>query len=68
MWCNVRFSLHFCVVNAVKTDTKLTLYHMGKNFIIQLTKIKFHIWRVTFFKNFLPLKTFGMNFRFLCNR
>ena len=29
---------------------------MGKIFIIYLTEIKFKIWRITFFKRFLPLK------------
>ena len=28
---------------------------MWNIFIIQLTKIEFKIWRVTFFKSFLPL-------------
>ena len=37
---------------------------MGNIFIIQLTKIKFKIWRVSFLKSFLPLKTFGMDFSF----
>ena len=40
------FSLLFFVV---KTDSKLTLHHMGKIFIIKFTKIKLKIWRVTFF-------------------
>ena len=51
---------HFFVLfYAVKTDTKLTLHHMWNIFIIQLTKIKFKIWRVTFLKNFLPLICLG---------
>ena len=30
IWCNVKFPLLFIVlINAVKTDTKLTLHHMG---------------------------------------
>ena len=50
IWCNVNFSSLFGVLfNVVKTDTKLTLYHMGKIIIIKLTNIKFKIWRVTFF-------------------
>ena len=53
------FGLLVCIFNAVKTDTKLTLYHMGKLLIIKLTKIKFKIWRVTFFKSFLPLNFLG---------
>ena len=53
IWCNVKFSLLFFVLfNAVKTDIKLTLHHMGKFFIIQFTMIKFKIWRVTFLKSF----------------
>ena len=49
------FYFFFVLFNAVKTDTKLTLHHMWNIFIIQLTKIKFKIWRVTFLKSFLPL-------------
>ena len=45
-------------LNAVKADTKLTLHHMGKLFIIYLIKIKFKIWRVTFLKSFFTIKTF----------
>ena len=37
---------------------------MGKTVINKLTGIKFKIWRVTFFKSYLPLKNFGMDFRF----
>ena len=32
---------------------------MWNIFIIQLTKIEFKIWKVTFFKSFLPLIYFG---------
>ena len=32
---------------------------MWNIFIIQLTKIEFKIWRVTFFKSFLPLIYLG---------
>ena len=53
---------------AVKTDKKLTLHNIRKIFSIELTGMKFKIWRVTFFKSFLPLKHFGMDFRCLCNR
>ena len=67
IWHKQVFSWHGSF-NAVKTDTKLTLHHMGKIFIIYLTKIKFKIWKVTFFKSFLPLKCFGMDFRFSRNR
>ena len=54
------FVFFFCVFfyvlfYAVKTDTKLTLHHMWNIFIIELTKIKFKIWRVTFLKSFLSL-------------
>ena len=58
----------FVLFNAVKTDKKLTLHHMGKNFMVKLTKIKFKIWRVTLLKSFLPLNVFGMDFRFSRNR
>ena len=46
---------------AAKTDPKLTLHHMGKNCISELTEIKFKIWRVSFFKSFLPLRNFGID-------
>ena len=50
------FILFFDVLfYAVKTDTKLALDHMWNIFIIELIKIKFKIWRVTFLKSFLPL-------------
>ena len=41
---------------------------MRKIFIIKFAGIKFKIWRVTFFRSFLPLKNFGMDFRFLRKR
>ena len=44
--------LWFVLFNAVKTDTKLTLHHMGKIFNTSLTKIKLKIWKVTFLKSF----------------
>ena len=53
------FFFVFVLFYAVKTDTKLTLHHMWNIFIIQLTKIKFKIWRVTFLKSFLPLICLG---------
>ena len=28
IWCNVKFALLFVLLNAMKTDSKLTLYHM----------------------------------------
>ena len=40
---------------AVKTDTKLTLHHSRNIFIIELTKIKFKIWKGYIFEKFLPL-------------
>ena len=43
----------------MKTDTKLTLHHMGIFFIIYLIKIKIKIWRITFLKSVLPLKNGG---------
>ena len=40
VWCtNVKFSLLFVLFNAVKTDSKLTLHHMGK--FLSFIKIKF---------------------------
>ena len=34
---------------------------------VKLIEIKFEIWRVTFFKSFLPLKIYGIDFRFSRN-
>ena len=34
IWCNVKFSLLFVLFNAVKTDTKLTLHHVGNFFLL----------------------------------
>ena len=53
------FFFFYVLFYAVKTDTKLTLHHMWNIFIIELTKIKFKIWRVTFLKSFLPLFFWG---------
>ena len=52
----LNFLCFFVLFNAVKTDTKLTLHHIGKKIIIQLIKIKFKIWRVTFLKSFFTIK------------
>ena len=56
------FAFLYCLMQW-KKDTKLTLHHMGKIFIIKLTGIKFKIRRVTFFKSFFNIKIFGMDFR-----
>ena len=38
IWCDVNFFFAFFVLfNAVKTDTKLTLHHMGKILLFNLT-------------------------------
>ena len=47
------FFAFFVLLNASKTDTKLTLHHMGISFIIKLPKIKSKIRRVTFLQVFL---------------
>ena len=44
---------------AVKTDSKLTLHHMGNIFIIKFIEIKFKIWRVTFLKSFYHKEIMG---------
>ena len=54
-------------LNTIKSKENLTVHHMRK-LISSLSVIKFKIWRVTFLKSFLPLKHFGMVFRFSCNR
>ena len=50
-----------------KKQRKFNITPYGENFISQLTGIKFKIWRVTFLKSLLPLKNFGMVFRFSSN-
>ena len=62
----LNFRCFFVLFNAMKTDIELTLHHMGKIFIIYLTKIKFKIWKVSCEKKF-PLKNLGMDVRFSCN-
>ena len=56
--CCFFLCVFFCIVKCSE-NTKLTLHHMWNIFIIQLTKIEFKIWRVTFFKSFLPLIYLG---------
>ena len=34
IWCIVKLSLHFILFIALKTDSNLTLHHIGKYFII----------------------------------
>ena len=55
----LHFLCFFVLFIAVKTDSKVTLHHMEKIFVIQLTEIKFKIWRVTFLGSFLPQKIMG---------
>ena len=62
------FLCFFVLFNAVKTDAKLTLHHMGKILMVKFIKIKYKNRRVTFLKSFLPLKRFGMDFLFLRKR
>ena len=53
LFFDVFFFFFFVLFYAVKTDTKLTLHHLWNIFfIIQLTKIKFKIWRVIFLRIF----------------
>ena len=47
----LNFLCFFVLLNAVKTDTKLTLHHIRKILLLNI-KIKFKIWRVTFLKSF----------------
>ena len=58
------FGLLVVLFIAVKTDSKLTSHHMEKIFIIQLTEIKFKIWRVTFFNSFYHKEIMGWTFGF----
>ena len=50
----LNFLCFFILFNAVKTDPKLALHHMGKIFIIELTKIKCKMLHIL--KVFLPQK------------
>ena len=47
----LNFLCFFVLLNAVKTDTKLTMHHIRKILLLN-SKIKFKIWRVTFLKSF----------------
>ena len=37
IWCDVNFFFFFVLFNALKTDTKLTLHHMGKILLFNLS-------------------------------
>ena len=59
------FLCFFVLSIAAKTDSKLTLHHMGKNFIIYLNQIKFKIWMVAFLKSvFYNKEIMGLTFGF----
>ena len=45
--CDVNFYAIFLPFFIKKTASKLTLYNMGKMYIIERTEIKFEIWSVT---------------------
>ena len=55
----ILFSFFYVLFHAVKTDTKLTLHHMWNIFIIELTKIKFKIWRGYIFQKFFTINFVG---------
>ena len=59
----VTFSVLFVLFKSEITVSKITLHLMGKMFSIQVGKIRFGIWRVTFFLRifilFYHLKTLG---------
>ena len=42
----------FCTVYCNGNRLKINITPCGKSSIIQLTELKFRIWRVTFFKSF----------------
>ena len=53
----LNFLCFFVLCIAVKTDSKLTLHHMGIYLFIYLfTEKKIKIWRVTFFETFYATK------------
>ena len=61
----LNFLCFFILFNAVKTNTNLTLHHMGIFFYYLTFQDKIKIWRVTFKKkSFLLLKQFRIDFRF----
>ena len=54
MWRGCRlFYLHFCTVYCSGNRFKIDITPYGKSYIIQLTELKFNIWRITFLKSFL---------------
>ena len=59
----------FTVLNSTKKSKEnLTLHHMGKNLLVNLLRYNFKSGGLNFWKVFLPLKIFGMDFRFSRNR
>ena len=72
IWRDVKFSFFFfffVLLNAVNTDTKLTLHHMGiwgTFLLFNLPRWNLKSGGLHFF--FLPFKMCGMDFRFSRNR
>ena len=57
IWCNVKFSLLFLLFNAVKTDTKLTLFiQYGEIFYYLTNQDKIKNLEGYIFKKFLGIK------------
>ena len=54
MWRGCRlFYLLFCTVYWSRNRLKIDITPYGKSYIIQLTELKFNIWKITFLKSFL---------------
>ena len=59
------FCLLFCTVYGSGNRLKINITPYGESSIIQLTKLKFKIWRVTVLKSTLPLRNYEIDFSFL---
>ena len=59
-------SSRICSKNYCRDKGHKTKY-WGEILSVDLLQIKFGIWRVTFWKSFLPMKNYGMDFRFSGN-
>ena len=49
---SVIFAFFFCTVYCSGNRLKIDITPYGKSYIIQLTELKFNIWRITFLKMF----------------
>ena len=64
----LNFLCFFVLLNIVKTDKKNNIAPYGENFYYLTYQDKIQNLEGYILKSFLPLKEFGMDFRFSCKR